>query len=185
VYCFVGLGNPGRQYQNTRHNLGFLVLDRLAETWRERFKPGFGPYDLCSTAFGGEKILLVKPTTYMNQSGIAVGDLVERYKVPLSRIVVACDDFNLPLGKIRLRLKGSAGGHQGLASVIRFLGTQNFARIRLGIGLKREAEVISYVLSRFSRKEKSVVNEMVETGTDILAGISENGFEWAMNRYNH
>jgi PTH1 family peptidyl-tRNA hydrolase len=161
-----------------------MVLDRLAESRGGRFKPGFGPYDLCSMALGREKVLLVKPTTYMNRSGIAVDDAIKRYDVPLSRVVVVCDDFNLPVGKIRLRMKGSAGGHQGLVSVIRFWGSQEFARIRLGIGLEPEADVVSYVLSRFSRKEKSAVNEMVETGAEILADIPESGFERVMNLYN-
>lgn len=185
MYCFVGLGNPGREYQNTRHNLGFMVLDRLAEGWGERFKPGFGPYEFCGTAFAGEKVILAKPSTFMNRSGIAVDDLVKRYEVPAERLVVICDDFNLPLGRVRLRLRGSAGGHQGLASVIRFIRTEEFARLRMGIGLSPGADVVSYVLSRFSKKDKPAVTEMVQTGSEILAGLVENGFEWAMNRYNH
>ncbi len=184
MFCFIGLGNPGRNYQNTRHNLGFMVLDRLAETWRERFKPGFGPYDFCGAAVGGEKVILAKPTTYMNRSGIAVDDLLKRYDVPMERLVVVCDDFNLPLGKVRLRLRGSPGGHQGLVSVIRFIRTEEFARLRMGIGLTAGADVVSYVLSRFPKSEKPAVAEMVQTGSEILAGLVEHGFEWAMNRYN-
>jgi len=184
VYCFIGLGNPGREYQNTRHNLGFMVLDRLAEGWGERFRPGFGPYEFCGTAFAGEKVILAKPATFMNRSGIAVDDLIKRYEVPAERLVVICDDFNLPLGKVRLRPGGSAGGHQGLVSVIRFIRTEEFARLRMGIGLIPGADVVSYVLSRFSKSEKPAVTEMVQTGSEMLAGLVENGFEWVMNRYN-
>jgi PTH1 family peptidyl-tRNA hydrolase len=161
-----------------------MVLDRVAETWHERFKPGFGPYDFCGTAVGGDKVILAKPTTYMNRSGIAVDDLVKRYDVPIERLLVICDDFNLPLGKVRLRLRGSPGGHQGLVSVIRFIRTEEFARLRMGIGLTAGADVVSYVLSRFSKSEKPAVAEMVETGSEIIAGLVEHGFDWAMNRYN-
>jgi PTH1 family peptidyl-tRNA hydrolase len=159
-------------------------MDRLAESLHERFKPGFGPYDFCGTAIGGERVILAKPTTYMNRSGIAVDDVVKRYAVPLDRLLVVCDDFNIALGKIRLRLQGSAGGHQGLVSVIRFLRTEEFPRMRLGIGLEPGRDVIPYVLSRFSRSEKPEVDEMVQTGSEVLSGLVEHGLEWAMNRYN-
>ena len=184
MYLFVGLGNPGRTYQKTRHNLGFMVLDRLAERWGGRFKPGFGPYDGFNTTVAGEKILLVKPTTYMNRSGIAVQDAMRRFELPFSRLVVVCDDFNLPLGTLRLRTKGSDGGHQGLASVIQMLGTRSFARLRLGIGLIPGEEVVGYVLSRFSKSEQPTVAEMVESGSEALTVVVERGFEWAMTRFN-
>jgi peptidyl-tRNA hydrolase, PTH1 family len=184
VYLFVGLGNPGRTYQKTRHNLGFMVLDRLAERWNERFKPGFGPYDFLQANVAGGKILLAKPTTFMNRSGVAVQDAVRRYEVPLSNLIVVCDDFNLSLGAIRLRLKGSDGGHNGLASVIQSLGTSDFNRLRLGIGLQPRVDAIDYVLSRFPRKEQAAVETLVEDGADALIAAAENGIDWAMNRYN-
>ena len=184
VHLFVGLGNPGRTYEKTRHNLGFMVLDRLAERWGGRFKPGFGPYDFLQTKAPGGKILLVKPSTFMNRSGAAVQDAVRRYEVPLSALIVICDDFNLPLGTLRLRPKGSDGGHNGLASVIQALGTSDFGRLRLGIGLRPGAGTVDYVLSRFPRKEQAAVETLVEDGADALIAAAENGFEWAMNRYN-
>ncbi len=184
VHLFVGLGNPGKTYEKTRHNLGFMVLDRLAERWDGRFKPGFGPYDFYQTKTPGGKILLVKPSTFMNRSGAAVQDAVRRYEVPLSGLIVICDDFNLPLGTLRLRPKGSDGGHNGLASVIQSLGTSDFGRLRLGIGLRPGAGTVDYVLSRFPRKEQAAVETLVEDGADALIAAAENGFEWAMNRYN-
>ncbi len=184
MHLFVGLGNPGKTYEKTRHNLGFMVLDRLAERWDGRFKPGFGPYDFFQTKVSGGKILLVKPSTFMNRSGAAVQDAVRRYEVPLSGLIVVCDDFNLPLGMLRLRPKGSDGGHNGLASVIQALGTSDFGRLRMGIGLRPGADTVDYVLSRFPRKEQTAVNTLVEDGADALIAAAENGFEWAMNRYN-
>jgi PTH1 family peptidyl-tRNA hydrolase len=184
VYLFVGLGNPGRTYEKTRHNLGFMVLDRLAERWGGRFKTGFGPYDFFQAKAAGDTILLVKPATFMNRSGAAVQDAVRRYEVPLSSVIVVCDDFNIPLGALRLRPKGSDGGHNGLASVVQSLGTSDFGRLRLGIGLRPGADVIDYVLSRFPRKEQAAVEALVEDGSDALIATAENGLDWAMNRYN-
>jgi peptidyl-tRNA hydrolase, PTH1 family len=184
VYLFVGLGNPGRTYEKTRHNLGFMVLDRLAERWNGRFKTGFGPYDFFQAKAAGGTVLLVKPTTFMNRSGAAVQDAVRRYEVTLSSVIVVCDDFNLPLGALRLRPKGSDGGHNGLASVIQSLGTSDFGRLRLGIGLQPRADVVDYVLSRFPRKEQAAVETLVEDGSEALIAAAENGLDWAMNRYN-
>jgi peptidyl-tRNA hydrolase, PTH1 family len=184
VFLFVGLGNPGRTYERTRHNLGFMVLDRLAERWNGRFKPGFGPYDFLQANAAGGKILLAKPTTFMNRSGAAVQDAVRRYEVPLSSLIVVCDDFNLALGAIRLRPKGSDGGHNGLASVIEALGTSDFARLRLGIGLRPGINTVDYVLSRFPRKELAAVETLVEDGADALIAAAEDGIDRAMSRWN-
>jgi PTH1 family peptidyl-tRNA hydrolase len=184
VYLFVGLGNPGKKYEHTRHNLGFMVLDRLGDKWGCKFKKGFGPYHSIQARRKTQRVILAKPTTYMNQSGIAVDDLMKRYKPDLSKIVVVCDDFNLPLGAIRLRSRGSDGGHQGLASIIRFLGTEEFSRLRLGVGLEPGADVVQYVLSRFSRQEKSDVNRMVEQAAEAVDEMLDHPIEWIMNRFN-
>jgi PTH1 family peptidyl-tRNA hydrolase len=184
LFCFVGLGNPGRAYANTRHNLGFMVLDRVAGRWRESFRKGFGPYDAVSALRGGTRVILAKPTTFMNRSGIAVDDAVKRYGVDLSRLVVLSDDFNLPLGRIRIRTKGRDGGHQGLASVILYLGTEEFPRLRLGIGLTPGRDVIKYVLASFPRSERPAAEEMVERAADAVESILDLGVEAAMNRFN-
>jgi peptidyl-tRNA hydrolase, PTH1 family len=183
-FCLLGLGNPGRAYERTRHNLGFMVVDALAGRWGGSFKKGFGPYDAFLSKRGGGRTILAKPTTFMNNSGAAAGDLIRRYEVPLERFAVLSDDFNLALGRIRIRAGGSDGGHQGLASVIRFLGTQEFPRIRLGIGLEPGANVIHYVLARFAKSEKKAVDEMVERAADACEALMEHGLEWTMNRFN-
>jgi peptidyl-tRNA hydrolase, PTH1 family len=181
VFLFVGLGNPGERYARTRHNLGFRVLDRLAG--RAEMRKGDGPYNFGRIRIGGEDVLLAKPLTYMNRSGVAVSDLVLRYAVPLERMVVICDDIRLPFGKLRFRPGGSDGGHNGLASIIRFLGSEGFPRLRLGIG-SPERDVVEFVLAPFDRDEEADVERLVEAGSEGLSFLVRNGAEKAMNPLN-
>lgn len=184
MFLIVGLGNPGNHYQETRHNLGFMVLENLVKKWNEKFKKGKGPYDISETTIGSHRILFAKPTTYMNKSGIAVDDLVKRYSIELSHLLVLCDDLNLPLGKLRLRKKGSDGGHKGLASIISYLNTEEFSRLRLGIGSNLETNATDYVLSSFYPAEQPFVNLMIERGAQAVVDFVDKGIEWTMNFYN-
>ena len=184
MFAIVGLGNPGSRYRKTRHNLGYMVLDDLADRWNKRFRKGAGFYKIIKTDIDSHRILLAKPTTFMNISGVSVGDISERYGVELSRFLIVCDDLNLPLGRIRLRKKGSHGGHKGLASIIDEVGTHEFPRLRLGIGFNDNTESSEYVLSDFLFDELPVVNQMVETGGRAVVDFVTKGIDWTMNVYN-
>lgn len=179
-----GLGNPGTPYIGTRHNVGFLVLDALArqlgvDLGRNKFNAMFE-----ETALEGTKLLLLKPQQYMNRSGHAVATAAGFYKLGAENVLIVTDDMALPVGRIRLRAKGSAGGHNGLKDVIARLGTDQFPRLRVGIGSDSRMDSADYVLSRFSADEQSVIDQAVRTAVQaVLCWVGE-GIEAAMNRYN-
>jgi PTH1 family peptidyl-tRNA hydrolase len=183
-YALVGLGNPGSQYELTRHNVGFLVVDRIAHLLKARFKPGKGRYQIADATCEGRHVLLVKPQTYMNASGEAVVELVHRYQVPLERLLIILDDFQLPLGRIRLRPRGSDGGHNGLASVIYQLRTEEFPRLRVGIGDDIGGDPVAFVLSEFSRDEMQQVPDIVDRAAQAALTFIAEGIDTAMNRFN-
>lgn len=187
----VGLGNPGSKYDRTRHNVGFDVIDCLAQRWsiplrsEKRFKgelgQGIGPKGL--------KLTMLKPTTYMNKSGESVRSVLDWYKWSPQSILVIYDDMDLPVGKIRLRKAGSAGGHNGMRSLIACLGTQEFPRLRLGIDSPKsnrvvQSDTISYVLGRFSPPEQKIIHEVTNLAADAVETSMKLEFETAMNRYN-
>jgi PTH1 family peptidyl-tRNA hydrolase len=180
----VGLGNPGRQYEETRHNVGWMVLDRLAE--RAGWTGHARARDAAATVHGrfkGLELMLVKPTTYMNLSGVAVRKVLARQRAPLADMLVVVDDFDLPLGKIRLRERGSAGTHNGLRSIIGELGNPGFARLRVGIGQpSREAK--DHVLSRFTPTEKRVLDETIDAAADAVEDWARLGPSRAANKWN-
>ncbi len=184
MYLVVGLGNPGNRYRNTRHNLGFMVLDRLAKRYHKRFYRGPGPYFLSGIRIETEHVFLAKPVTYMNESGIAVKDLITRKRVDFDKLLVICDDVNLPVGKIRLRRKGSDGGQRGLISIINTLHSQAFPRLRMGIGHRPETDRVAFVLSPFSASELPVVQEMIERSVTLVEDLVLHGIETAMNTFN-
>ena len=177
-----GLGNPGRQYAHTRHNIGFDVVDVFARRKHAKILSRQAHALTTTLEFAGEQVLLVKPQTYMNLSGESVSYLARKCKIKPQDIIVVVDDLDLPLGKIRIRGSGSAGGHKGLSSVIGRLGSSEFIRIRVGIG--RKGEAIDHVLSRFNRREREIVENAILTAADALDAILEDGLEAAMNRYN-
>lgn len=181
----VGLGNLGRKYNQTRHNVGFEVLNRLAERFGDgQVKDKFGG-QLMEARIGGERVLLLWPHTFMNLSGRSVGPAVEFYKLDLSDLLVVCDDFNLPLGKLRFRREGSAGGQNGLADIIRRLGTEEFARLRVGIGpVPEDWNAADFVLGRFAAAEKDIVNEVIVRAANGVECWATNGVEASMNRFN-
>ncbi|MGM9987005.1 MAG: aminoacyl-tRNA hydrolase [Bacillaceae bacterium] len=181
----VGLGNPGLQYAQTRHNIGFLVIDYLADKWniplnQQKFKGIFGVGYV-----NGEKVLLVKPLTYMNLSGDCVRPLMDYFKVDIEDIVVIYDDLDLPVGKLRLRGKGSAGGHNGIKSLIAHFGTQEFNRIRVGIDRPRNGQSIAnYVLSTFAKEEQPEVIESIKRAAQACEMYTEKSFLHVMNEFN-
>jgi PTH1 family peptidyl-tRNA hydrolase len=164
LHLIVGLGNPGAEYKKTRHNAGFLVVEKLAVRWRAGWKNErkFNARLACIDR-DGRRVLLCQPQTFMNASGEAVGALTEFYRLPRTRILVVVDDADLPLGSIRLRPGGSSGGHHGLESIEQHLGSREFARLRLGIGRRDGArEITDYVLGRFDPAEKALVAEVLD-----------------------
>jgi len=184
VKIVVGLGNPGTQYEATRHNVGWMVLDRLAERagWTGRTRAR----DAAATVYGrynGLDLMLVKPTTFMNLSGVAVRKVVARQRAPLDDLLVVVDDFALPLGRLRLRERGSAGGHNGLRSIIGELGSQDFARLRVGIG-EPGRNATNHVLSRFRPGEKQLVEQVVDAAADAVEDWARDGAARAANRWN-
>ncbi|HID95187.1 MAG TPA: aminoacyl-tRNA hydrolase [Candidatus Latescibacteria bacterium] len=181
MYTVIGLGNPGEQYRRTRHNIGSVVVERLAKCVGGKWKGGENCYLFTRVLIEGTPVLLVKPTTFMNSSGIAVAELIRRFEVPITELVVVSDDVNLPLGKIRLRAKGSDGGHKGLASLIYHLGSEHFPRLRLGIGSPPEAvDLVDYVLSEFEGEELPKVEEMVSRAIVVIRVLVCAGIEKAM-----
>ena len=187
----VGLGNTGANYDRPRHNVGFDVIDILASRWQiplrenSRFKGYFGQ----GLGPKGGKLSLLKPTTYMNRSGDAVRAVIDWYKFVPGSVLVIYDDMDLPLGRLRLRLKGSAGGHNGMRSLIQHLGTQEFPRLRLGIDSPKsnrviQSDTVSYVLGRFMPPEQKIVTEVLELAADAAEYAMKQGVEKAMNVYN-
>lgn len=186
MYCIVGLGNPEKKYENTRHNIGFDVIDALAEkyniTVRERgFLALYG-----KGAVEGQRVILVKPQTYMNLSGTSVREVLDYYKIDAEEeLIVVSDDVSLEVGAIRIRKRGSAGGHNGLKNIILHLGTENFHRIRMGVGEKpKEWDLIDYVLGHFSGEERKKMDEAVATAAEAVKVMVTDGAERAMNLYN-
>ena len=180
----VGLGNPGKQYEQTRHNVGWMVLDRLAE--RAGWTGHARARDAAATVHGRYRdldLMLVKPTTYMNLSGVAVRKVLARQRAPLSELLVVSDDFDLPLGKLRLRERGSAGTHNGLRSIIGELGNQDFARLRVGIG-EPSREARDHVLSRFSSRERRTLDEVIDAAADAVEDWARLGPARAANKWN-
>lgn len=184
----VGLGNPGRTYDGTRHNLGFEVVERLSERFRCPLQPGKGDYQFGVATLGDIDVCLMKPLTFMNNSGVAVVDIMEQFEIPVRKIFVVCDDVQLPLGQLRIRERGSDGGHNGLASVIYHTLSEDFPRLRCGIGIPERSiegeEMASFVLSRFEEEEIAAARTMVDRAADACMAVIEDGMTQAMNVYN-
>lgn len=181
----VGLGNPGFRYRRARHNFGFMVVGALARQRGIRFRRGRFQCTRGEGQIGKEKILLVRPQTYMNRSGRCVGPLVRRSGFSPEDVMIVCDDVNLDLGRIRLRRRGSAGGHKGLDSVIEHLKTRDFPRLRLGVGSAAERmDMMSYVLGSFRRGEWPLAHEVVDRAVQALETWVYYGIDEAMNRFN-
>lgn len=181
----VGLGNLGRKYDQTRHNVGFEVLDRLAGRFGDGAAKDKFDGRLMESRIGDERVLLLWPHTFMNRSGQSVGPAVEFFKLELADLLVVCDDFNLPLGKLRFRREGSAGGQNGLADIVRRLGTEEFSRLRVGIGpVPENWDAADFVLGKFAASEKETVNEIIGRAVDGAECWVTEGIASCMNRFN-
>ena len=185
MILIAGLGNPGKEYENTRHNAGFLVLDTLAQKLGADLSERKNRA-LCGKAvIGGQKVILLKPQTYMNSSGESIRAAADYYKVPPEDILVVYDDISLAPGQLRIRAKGSAGGHNGIKSIIAHLGTQEFPRVKVGIGEKPpRMDLADYVLGHFSSGEKKIMEEAAKEAADAICEIVNVGIEQAMNDHN-
>ena len=185
-WLVVGLGTPGDKYENTRHNAGFMVVDELAErlhvpVQRLKYKA------LTNTAeVGGKRVLLMKPVTYMNLSGEAVRQAAEFYKIPPERVLVISDDVSLPVGKLRIRKGGSAGGHNGLKSIIAQLGSDRFPRLKIGVGEKPhpDYDMADWVLSKFAGADRQMIEEAMKRAADAVECLLRDGADQAMNKFN-
>ena len=182
----VGLGNIGTRYDETRHNTGFMVVDQLARDYHlGAFTHLKQEAVAVSGVINGEKVMLVKPTTFMNDSGRAVGPLVDYYDIDLDDLVIVNDDLDMPVGKVRLKTHGASGGHNGLKSIISALGTKNFNRVKVGIDHPQHGTVVSHVLGKFSKEERPKFDQAVEQGEHALEDwINGEDFAKLMNTYN-
>ncbi|MBN2595100.1 MAG: aminoacyl-tRNA hydrolase [Sedimentisphaerales bacterium] len=180
----VGLGNPGDEYADTRHNTGFKVIDSLAETVGVKVKKRKFGARFEAGEFAGKKLILLKPWQYMNRSGQAVATAAGFYKINIRNLMVVTDDMDLEPGRIRLRYKGSAGGHNGLADIIQKLGMSEFARCRVGIGRSAEVDTVGYVLDKPQDDEKPLLTEAIERARNAVLCWIEYGIETAMNKFN-
>jgi PTH1 family peptidyl-tRNA hydrolase len=185
LYLVVGLGNIGAQYAHTRHNIGFMVVDEVARRFGGHFRAGKFKGDDATVLIGGAKVLLLKPNTLMNLSGDAVSAAARFYKVPPERILIIADETYLPVGKLRLRPRGGAGGHNGLWHVFNRMGTENIPRLRVGIGEQPpQMDLVDYVLSRFLAAEIPVIQDAVDRAAGAVETWVKDGMEPAMNRWN-
>lgn len=185
MYLIAGLGNPTKEYDKTRHNVGFSVIDVLADKYRidvseKKHKA------LCGRgAIEGQKVILVKPQTFMNLSGESIREVVDYYKIEAEDIIIIYDDISLEPGQLRIRLKGSAGGHNGIKNIIAHLGSQEFPRIKVGVGAKPpRMDLADYVLSRFSKEEQPLMEEAFKEAAEAAVMMMTEGAEKAMNHYN-
>jgi peptidyl-tRNA hydrolase, PTH1 family len=185
TYLIIGLGNPGREYKDTRHNIGFMLIDSLAEKLNARGMKVQSKAIVISALHEERKIILAKPQTYMNLSGQSVQGLLNFYKIPIENLIVAHDDLDIPFGTIRIRPTGGAGGQRGMADTIEQLGTKDFPRLRLGIGRPPgRMQAKDYVLQNFSKDEQSLLLDILSRGVEASLEFVMKGLNMAMNKYN-
>lgn len=185
MWAIVGLGNPGKKYETSRHNAGFLLIDRLSQKWDVKTKKKKYSARISRVERKQENLLLVKPWTFMNRSGLAVKALIEKTGLKLSRLITVYDDLDIPLGEIRVRKKGGAGTHNGMISIIQEIESAQFPRIRIGIGpLPSEVEATDFVLSEFSKDEKKALKHSLDMAEKAVDLILDSNIEEAMNRFN-
>ena len=182
-YLIIGLGNPGTEYENTRHNIGFRVLDKLASLSNISFLNDRHA-DICEILFRGRKIILAKPTTFMNLSGKAVQYWMQKTKVKQENLLVITDDISLPFGVLRLRKKGSNGGHNGLKDIEEYLGNSNYSRIRIGISNDKNISMTDYVLGKWTKEEQLKIPLLTNKSIEIIFSFLQTGLERTMNFYN-
>ncbi len=185
MYLIAGLGNPGPEYEKTRHNVGFQTAKKLHEEYRFPMERARFQAQFSKGRIGDEDVILARPMTYMNNSGMAVRALMDYFKIDPDHVIVIYDDIDLPLGHLRIRENGSAGSHNGMKSVVQHMGTQDFPRIRIGVGAKPEGwDLADYVLSRFSPEDQTAIDETISLAAKAAADIVDKGLSYAMNHYN-
>lgn len=185
MYIIAGLGNPGREYDGSRHNVGFMTIDKLADRYHIEIREKAHRAYIGKGMIEGQRVILIKPQTYMNLSGESIRSVMDFYKVELENLIVIFDDISLEPGQLRIRKKGSAGGHNGIKSIIAHLGTQDFARIKVGVGAKPpKMDLAYYVLGHFSKGEKERMEQAYNDGAAAAAAMMAEGIDNAMNRYN-
>jgi PTH1 family peptidyl-tRNA hydrolase len=185
TYLLIGLGNPGREYQNNRHNFGFMLIDRLAVHLNARGMRVQSKSIVTTAIYEDRKLILAKPQTYMNLSGQSVQGLVNFYKIPLTNVMILSDDLDLPFGTIRIRASGGPGGQRGLSSVLEKLGTKDVPRLRLGIDRPPgRMDPANYVLQNFSREDMQNISEILDRAADAVLEFVKNGLDAAMNKFN-
>ena len=183
MILIVGLGNPGKQYEHTRHNIGFDVIDYMADKYkinlnREKFKGMYG-----EGIIENKKVILLKPLTYMNLSGDSVRDIAKFYKLDNDKIIVVYDDISLDIGKLRIREKGSAGGHNGVKSIIQNLGSDEFPRVKVGVGQPKD-DLVNYVLGKFAKEDRKHIENVIHVASDAIAEIVKYDAKESMNKFN-
>jgi PTH1 family peptidyl-tRNA hydrolase len=183
LWLVAGLGNPGSRYEKTRHNAGFLVLEALIERLQLEFKEK-EDFKISKGSLGDEKIILLEPLTFMNRSGVAVRKIMQKSNISPERLIVIHDDLDLETGSLKIRKKGSSGGHKGIESIIQNIGSQEFIRVKIGIGRDPFVPTEKYVLSRFRKDEISVIKEAIVRAGESVHAIIIDGVERAMNRFN-
>ncbi|MBN7774170.1 aminoacyl-tRNA hydrolase [Clostridium aminobutyricum] len=184
MYVIVGLGNPGKKYENTRHNIGFITVDLLAERHGIKINKIKHKALVGEGTISDQKVLLVKPQTYMNLSGNSVREIMDYYKVNIENLLIIYDDIDLPTGSVRIRKKGSAGTHNGMRSVIYDLQSDQFPRIRIGMGMDRKMDLKDFVTGGFTKSEKILLEKAVEHSADAVECFLRSGIDRAMNEYN-
>lgn len=185
TYLLIGLGNPGREYRDSRHNVGFMLIDRIAVRFNARGMKVQSKAIVMTTTYEDRKLILAKPQTYMNLSGQSVQGLIHFYKLPLTNVLIAHDDLDIPFGTIRIRPKGGPGGQGGMASTIEQLGTKDFPRLRIGIGRPPgRMDPSAYVLQDFTRDEMKSLSEIIDRAADAALEFVVHGLDKAMNKYN-
>ena len=185
MYIIAGLGNPGKEYMGTRHNAGFSVIDELADKYNISVDTAKHKGLIGKGVIAGQKVILVKPMTYMNNSGECIREVMDYYKCDIDDFIVIFDDISLDVGKLRLRAKGSAGGHNGIKDIIRQLGTEKFLRIKVGVGAKPKGwDLADHVLGRFSTEDRKLVDEAIEKAAKAVDIMISQGVDAAMNEYN-
>ncbi|HCC68976.1 MAG TPA: aminoacyl-tRNA hydrolase [Nitrospiraceae bacterium] len=182
MWAIVGLGNPGRKYSRTRHNIGFMVIEALASKYRIPLKGRAGTYIYGKGLIEDVEAILIEPVTFMNQSGIAVKALLKTHGLTEKTLIIIHDDIDMEPGRLRVRAKGSSGGHRGVQSIIDIIGTRNFIRLKIGVGRSSEIPPEEFVLEPFRAEEKEIIKESIERAVDALTLILTNGIDATMNR---
>jgi len=185
MWLIAGLGNPEKKYEETRHNVGFKLIDKLSERFNKNLNEHKFHSLFTQVSVGDEKVILVKPLTYMNNSGLAVREISNYFKIETQDIYVVYDDISIDLGSLRIRKKGSAGGHNGIKSIINHLSSMEFPRIKIGVGEKPvHMDLADYVLSNFKKSEKEIIEQSIEKSADAVVSILDNGIDFTMNNFN-